>query len=552
MSGLSGLNLLLVILRDGAEVDTLPLKGERVTFGRDQENEIFLPDASVSRKHAEISVKADGIQLRDLGSRNGVRVNNVPRREASLLPGDTFEIGVFTFRLRAGAVPRRRANALHLAQDATLEQTAVRDFPLPQLYQERQLSTVYHACFWLTESTEPGLLVERLTRLLCESMDAVEAQYYSEDQTLAFRCGQTDKPSVRIAAFLAEKFQSLPEAAIISGDSISRHQRGIGEFNYLVGPVRRGSSSGGPTAFILLIRPSAWEPFRLDQRVLLQAVCQLWARETVKIAVTDSLRRENELLKARASGSSLLGDSSVLQRLRGQLSRAAATKATILLEGETGSGKEVVAQFVHDQSPRTDKPFVKVNCAAIPEGLIESELFGHQKGAFTDAKDSRKGKFLQANGGTLFLDEIGEMPLSVQAKVLRALENGEIEPLGSEEIRRVDVRVIAATNRNLAEMVESKDFRQDLYFRLNVFNLRIPPLREHPEDIEILASHFLQSFCRENGLAELAMDPSAFALLKAYPWPGNVRELRNVVHRCAIVASGPSISDKEIRDLLER
>ncbi len=547
MPAVSELNLALVILRDGAEGETIPLKGGKFTFGRDAAHDLTLPDASVSRNHAELAISPGGVQLRDLGSRNGIRVNRVPRKQANLLPGDTFEIGVFTFRLKAGAAQRRAPALQRPSPEVAIEQTVSRAFPLPQLSHERQLSTIYHACFWLTESTDPELLTERLARLLCDATDAVEAQFYSADLTLRHRCGEAGKPVVKIAAFLAEKFQSLPEAAMVSGKEIARHQRGVGQFNYLVGPIRRGGNGDAAAPFILLLRPEDWEPFTLDQRVLLQAVCQLWARETVKIEATETLRRENQALKLKAASPTLLGQSDVLQHLRQQLNRAAATKATILLDGETGSGKEVVAQFIHESSPRAAKPFVKVNCAAIPDGLIESELFGHQKGAFTDAKDSRKGKFLQANGGTLFLDEIGEMPLSVQAKVLRALENGEIEPLGSEAVQKVDVRVIAATHRNLAEMVERKEFRQDLYFRLNVFNLGVPPLREHAGDIAELARHFLEAFCRENGLAELAIAPAALALLEKHQWPGNVRELRNVIQRCAIVAAGPTVLAEDVK-----
>lgn len=550
MSAFSEMNLSLVLMKDGAEVETIPIRHDTVTFGRDPANDVTLPDGSVSRNHAQLERTATGVQLRDLGSRNGVRVNNVPRAQASLLPGDTFEIGIFAFRLQAGAAVRRRTVAQRPSQEVALEQTVARQFPLPELSQERELATIYHACFWLTDCTKAELLTERLTRLLREATDAVEAQFFSEDLALQFRCGADEKASINLAAFLAKRFQSLPEAAMVSGSSIGRHQRGVAHYNYLVGPVRRGGNSEGAAPFVVLLRPEDWVPFSLEQRVMLQAVCQLWARETEKIATSDSLRRENQALKEKANGSTLLGDSPALQRLRKQLSRASATKATILLEGETGSGKEVVAQFIHETSPRAEKSFVKVNCAAIPDGLIESELFGHHKGAFTDAKEARKGKFLQASGGTLFLDEIGEMPLQVQAKVLRALENGEIEPLGSENVQKVDVRVIAATHRDLAAMVERGEFRQDLYFRLNVFNLRVPPLREHPEDIEELARHFLDGFCRENGLAELDLDPAALTLLEKHSWPGNVRELRNMIHRCAIVALGTSVTGEDVNEVL--
>jgi transcriptional regulator with GAF, ATPase, and Fis domain len=220
---------------------------------------------------------------------------------------------------------------------------------------------------------------------------------------------------------------------------------------------------------------------------------------------------------------------------------------SLLLAGETGSGKEVVAHLIHEHSARPEGPFVKVNCAAIPDGLIESELFGHVKGAFTDARNDRKGKFALADQGTLFLDEIGEMPLAVQAKVLRAIENGEIEPVGSDAIIRVKVRIIAATHRDLEEMVRRKEFREDLFYRLNVMSLPIPPLREHLEDLDLLAAHFLESFCVENGLAEMSFAPEALDELKRQAWPGNVRQLRNVVQRCATSAENPLITAEDVR-----
>jgi transcriptional regulator with GAF, ATPase, and Fis domain len=220
--------------------------------------------------------------------------------------------------------------------------------------------------------------------------------------------------------------------------------------------------------------------------------------------------------------------------------------------GETGSGKEVLAQFLHDHSPRSHGPLVKLNCAAIPDALIESELFGYARGAFSGADRDHRGKFVQADGGTLFLDEIGEMPLAVQAKVLRAIENREVQPLGSEETLQVNIRIIAATNRNLRERIRQQQFREDLYFRLDVQNLRLPPLREHPDDIDELAPHFLARCCAENGLADLEFEPAALAALKSHDWPGNVRELNNIVQRCALAVDGRIIRQADVLAQLDR
>jgi transcriptional regulator with GAF, ATPase, and Fis domain len=290
-----------------------------------------------------------------------------------------------------------------------------------------------------------------------------------------------------------------------------------------------------------------WVEFTTDDRVLLQAICHLWVRGQGKTQQVQELKRENATLKQKAGAPELLGSSAELEKLRERLRKVAATKATILINGETGSGKELVAQFIHDHSPRSGGPFVKMNCAAMPEGLVESELFGHAKGAFTDAKSSHAGRFSQANGGTLFLDEIGEMPLLVQSKVLRAIESGEIERVGDEGSMKVDTRIIAASHRNLAEMVEQGKFRQDLFYRLNVLTAAVPPLREHAEDIGVIAAHFLAAFCTENGMAQLSFSKEALARLQSYAWPGNVRELRNIVQRCAVEADGAVICLEAVR-----
>ncbi|MEZ4226277.1 MAG: sigma-54 dependent transcriptional regulator [Polyangiaceae bacterium] len=233
----------------------------------------------------------------------------------------------------------------------------------------------------------------------------------------------------------------------------------------------------------------------------------------------------------------MIGTSPLMQRLYQDIDKVAPTKASVLITGESGTGKELVSRAIHRLSPRRDAPFIKVNCAAIPRELIESELFGHEKGSFTGAQARKRGFFEQAHGGTLFLDEIGDMDLAAQAKVLRALQNGEVVRVGSEHVIQVDVRVLAATNKDLAKEVQAGSFREDLFFRLDVFPIRVPALRDRPDDISILAEAFVQSFCKENGLRQKKIDPSMMAALRQRKWPGNVRELKNVVERAAILSS---------------
>ncbi|HET9933476.1 MAG TPA: sigma-54 dependent transcriptional regulator [Polyangiaceae bacterium] len=266
-------------------------------------------------------------------------------------------------------------------------------------------------------------------------------------------------------------------------------------------------------------------------------------RERVLVSVRNSVRaaRMSQTLEQMRgeleARYEMIGTSPPIQKLFQDIDKVAPTKASVLITGESGTGKELVSRAIHRLSPRKDAPFVKVNCAAIPRELIESELFGHERGSFTGAQGRKRGFFEQAHGGTLFLDEIGDMDLTAQAKVLRALQNGEIVRVGSEHVIHVDVRVLAATNKDLAKSVAAGTFREDLMFRLDVFPVRVPALRERPGDIPLLADAFVAAFCKENGLRPKRIDPSLYEALSRRKWPGNVRELKNVVERAAILSS---------------
>ena len=253
---------------------------------------------------------------------------------------------------------------------------------------------------------------------------------------------------------------------------------------------------------------------------------------------TSKLREENQRLREIAGGSRMIGSSPAFEKVVEQATLAARTDARVLLTGESGTGKELLAAHIHAESPFSGGPFVKVNCAAIPTELIESELFGHEKGAFTGATSARRGKFELAHGGTLFLDECGDLHASSQAKLLRVLQEGEFHRVGGEQPIRVSVRVISASNRDLAEMVAQQKFREDLYYRLCVMPVRVPSLRERREDVRPLAGYFLAEFCTRNNFRPKRFEPEVFETLEQYPWPGNIRELRNVVERMAILARG--------------
>jgi DNA-binding NtrC family response regulator len=258
------------------------------------------------------------------------------------------------------------------------------------------------------------------------------------------------------------------------------------------------------------------------------------------------VKQLHERLDQKFSFEGIIGNSPKLQEVIDRVRLVAPSRATILIEGESGSGKELIAQAVHQSSPRARGPFVAVHCAALSENLLESELFGHERGSFTGATERRIGRFESADGGTLFLDEIGEISASTQVKLLRFLETKAIERVGGSKPIELDVRLVAATNRNLEQMVREGKFREDLFFRLNVVRITMPPLRDRPEDIPLLLAHFIKQFSDENGVPPLTLEPGAVHTLQSYPWPGNIRELRNFAENAVVLRRGGSFSEYDL------
>ncbi len=281
-----------------------------------------------------------------------------------------------------------------------------------------------------------------------------------------------------------------------------------------------------------------------------------FARDRLLVTVNNalmnsSLRREvDELrseLKSKYAFANIIGQSGVMQDVFRSVEKVFNSNVTVLIQGESGTGKELIARAIHYHSTiRAGKPFVAVNCSALPESLLESELFGHEKGSFTGAVGRRIGKFEQANGGTIFLDEIGLMTPATQSKLLRVLQEREFERVGGNELVKVDVRVISATNKDLEEEMKKGEFREDLYYRISVFPIKLPPLRERREDIPLLAGHFLQKYAKQEGKSIEGITPDALDLMMAYHWPGNVRELENAMERAMVLASGPEIGAKDL------
>ncbi len=323
--------------------------------------------------------------------------------------------------------------------------------------------------------------------------------------------------------------------------------KGILEYNPALPVVLMTAYSSVETA-VEALRLGAYDylvkPLDFDnlKSVLHQAI------EHSRLSVENrELRRQ---LSNTVSMPGIIGRSSAIAHMQEIIDTVAPTEATVLISGESGTGKELVARALHAHSSRADKIFVTVNCAALAENLLESELFGHEKGSFTGAERRREGRFAQAHGGTLFLDEVGEMPLSVQAKLLRALQQGEVQRVGSDTQLTVDVRVLAATNRDLRQEVAQKRFREDLFFRLNVISVDVPPLREREEDIPLLAAHFLEGFASRNRKVVRGFSPQALDTMLRYSWPGNVRELENAVERAVILCHGDLITGRELPSML--
>jgi two-component system response regulator AtoC len=305
------------------------------------------------------------------------------------------------------------------------------------------------------------------------------------------------------------------------------------------------SAYGAQEAALEAMKAGAYDyvskPFRKDEVVLVLR----------KAEERERLARENRRLRTELAGgwgpANLVGASAAMQEVLRQIRKVAPQKTTVLVQGESGTGKELVARALHELSPRAPLPFVAVNCGAIPSELIESELFGHVRGAFTDATRTRKGLAEEADGGTLFLDEIGELPLALQPKLLRFLEDEEVRPLGDVRARKVDVRVVAATGRDLRRAIAAGQFREDLFYRLDVVTVRIPPLRERPEDIPALAAHFLARHARlRPELGGMSLSEEAAEALRAHRWPGNVRELEHALERAVVLADGPLIREQDL------
>jgi Nif-specific regulatory protein len=339
--------------------------------------------------------------------------------------------------------------------------------------------------------------------------------------------------------------------------AVSRDERhDEGDMSFLCVPILMEGSSAGTLAVEIPFTPERdsermIKVLRITAALISQAVRIHHLVEGERQRLVEENTQLREELRERYEFSNIVGNSGTMRRVYEQVAQVVGTGATVMIRGESGTGKELIAHALHHHSPRAGKPFVRVNCAALPETLVETELFGHERGAFTGAQARRKGKFEQADGGTLFLDEIGELSPSTQAKLLRVLQGREFERLGGNETVRVDVRLITATNKDLEKALAEGTFREDLYYRLNVFSIFVPPLRERKSDVLLLADHFVEKYARAHQRTIKRISTPAIDMLMAYHWPGNVRELENTIERAVLVADGDVIHGHHLTPTLQ-
>ena len=550
--------------------------GQTVTFGRAPTNSVVLQDDRASRCHAEIVANESGWLLRDLGSRNGTTLNAEPiTAEQPLAPGDVIRIGAAELLVCAGEPHDSSAAG---AGDGTATHEVPADLDRwNKLVVHRRTKTSLLEELQQSAGSVPrvGRAAAELCRLafaLGRATDAATAAKLTLESALK-GCGAArgivllpgadpDAAKLSCAASLPSKWPAdqIPWDAVTTvmaaneallaraaepaaagaarGPTLSAPVRAAGR---QIGVLHLEMAPGGPEA-----TPDDLEFVMAVGDALGMASENLAAREVLSSRLASTADENQRLRQRLGEETKMVGTSPALQAIISQIFRVASTKATVLIRGESGAGKELVARAIHEASDRKNAPFICLNCAALSETLLESELFGHEKGAFTGATERKAGKFEAANKGTLFLDEIGEMSPAIQAKFLRVLEGHPFERVGGSQRVQVDVRVVAATNRHLEKAVAAGEFRRDLYFRLKVVEITVPPLRERPDDIETLARHFLRRFAAETGRAVRDFRPEALVAMREYHWPGNIRELRNCIERAVVLSADDTVDIHEL------
>jgi Nif-specific regulatory protein len=568
----------LVTRREDGYGDVYPLQaGQRLTLGRANSNRVVLKDELCSREHAEVFFAEGHWRLRDLKSLNGTRINGEPLQETDweLSPGDDFQVGKteFVFVDNLEELPEPPQNT-PVAQDEgfsikkRLSQTRFLtpvpdDMPLPpddtapaRRNLSRDLSLLYRLALDMGSATTH----EDLARVVLDGLlEAVPAEVgalltLKEGRELEVTAHRHRDPSIkvynRVSEFVTNEVLASREAILAEDVARDRYLRNreslthLGATSLICAPV---IFAGKTLGLIHLYCTDPHKALGAEDLEFAVAVAKQLGAVTHQMQRQESLSHENRALRAQLNvDSELVGASPAIKAIEEKVARVAGTNATVLIRGESGVGKELVARALHYSSTRKDGPFICLNCAAITETLLESELFGHEKGAFTGATDKKIGKFEAAHQGTIFLDEIGEMAVNTQSKLLRILEGHPFERVGGAAPIRVDVRVVAATNQPLEKNLHEGKFRRDLFYRLQVVEITVPPLRERRDDVPLLAEHFLKRFIRETGRRIRGLTPAALRKLEQHSWPGNVRELRNVIERAVALGRGPNLDVDDI------
>lgn len=535
-----------------------------MVLGRGADCGIVLIAASISRTHAEIYCDAKGWWIVDNDSQNGTFLDGNKVEKARLSSGSRIRIGEMEFQFTDavdqsadGSAERLTTVLMAETEMVPADSSKYAAEVLSDPEQVQDCLTLFQLSIRLLGCSDPDEVVSVSLDLLQQLTGAslVGLLWVDDAGELKLKrllpaSAEESKRKIRLSRTLTERVCGHGRAVWIASqetaDANRKPDKGTASLKHyadaICAPLRYDRQTVGAVHVYLEQGHFSERDFQMTRLLAnLLAVALIRAR---KEAV---LNAAHERLVAKGSDfSELLGDSAVMLDLKSKIARVGRAAGGVLVCGESGTGKELVARALHRESPRSERPMLSVNCAAIPRELMESQLFGHARGAFTGADENRVGWFEQADSGTLFLDEVGEMTLEGQAKLLRVLEGHPFQPVGDTREIRTDVRVIAATNLDLRELVEARRFREDLYYRLSVFELSIPPLRERQGDIELLVDLFLQHFNAQHGKAGLGLSAEARSLLLSYRWPGNVRQLRNVIDSAVVMAEGDQI---EVKDL---
>ena len=572
------MNPRLVVIAGPLKESTFALPASEVSVGRDSSNVFAIPDPSVSRRHCLVTQDVKGFKVRDLESRNGTLVNGAPVQDQYLNHGDQITVGDTVLLFLLGETDEAMALGTVEFEDSTSEFPTIRLRPSDVLYlQPDKILSELPATSRLARNLNALLKISRVVHSIKE-LQALQ----SEILTLIFEVSPAERGAILLNGH-GTGFDSIFGRTRRAADTAPiRVSRTIANQVVKQGVAVLGSDIAAGTALagvesliatlarsllcvpllyfdkvigcIYLDSTNPTARFDEDHLQLITAIAGISAVALENARQLDWLVQENQRLNSEINlDHNMVGDSPRMREVYQFLARVAPTDSTVLIGGESGTGKELVARAIHRNSPRAEKPFVAINCAVLTETLLESELFGHEKGSFTGAIAQKKGKLEVASGGVVFLDEIGELAPILQTKLLRVIQEREFERVGGTRPISIDIRLIAATNRDLLEAVKTGTFRKDLYYRLNVVSLTMPALRERKEDIPLLAAYFVNKHASRCKVKQKALSEPAHACLLNYDWPGNVRELENAIERALVLSPSELILPEDLPEsVLER